>query len=96
MPDLSDRDKATLDFEGETWWRYQGAKEDEVRRRFDVSATRYAQILNALLERPEALIYAPATVKRLLRLREARAARRNPRGPVSTVRPRPSGSRGLL
>lgn len=76
MQDLSDRDKAILSFESGPHWRYQGAKEDEIRRRFDLSATRYAQILNALIQRPEALVYAPVTVRRLLRLREARAARR--------------------
>lgn len=69
--ELSDRDREILDFEG-GWWKYQGAKEDEVRRRFDLSATRYYQIVNALIDRSEALAYAPTTVKRLRRLRDNR------------------------
>lgn len=79
MQELDDRDKAILDFESGPHWRYQGAREDEIRRRFDLSATRYYQIRNALILRPEALAYAPSTVKRLLRLQEARASVRGPR-----------------
>lgn len=76
MNDLTDHERAILDFESGPHWTYQGAREDEIRRRFDVSATRYHQQLNALLEKPAALVYAPTTVKRLLRLREARRGTR--------------------
>lgn len=72
MSDLTDHERAILDFEAGPHWTYQGAKEDEIRRRFDLSATRYHQQLNALLEKPAALAYKPTTVKRLLRLRDAR------------------------
>src|SRR4051794_29420995 len=65
---LTDQEKAILDFEGTGFWIHQGAKEDEIRRRFDLSATRYYQRLLALIRRDEALIYAPVTVKRLRRL----------------------------
>lgn len=78
---LTDRERAILDFESGPHWTYAGAKEQEIRRLFDVSATRYYQLLNALLERPEALAYAPMTVKRLRRLRAARAADRGRRAP---------------
>jgi hypothetical protein len=78
MPDLTDRDKAILDFEGGPHWVYAGAKEDEIRRRFDLSATAYYQRLNALIDRPEALAYAPVVVKRRLRLRETRRRARAP------------------
>ena len=41
-----------------------------------MSGTRYYQVLNALIDRPEALAYDPMLVKRLRRLRDAsRAAR---------------------
>lgn len=78
--ELSDRDRLILDFEGGVHWNYAGAKEDEIRRRFDLSGTRYYQMLNALLDRPEALAYAPMTVKRLRRLRRNRQTARGHRG----------------
>ena len=64
---LTETERKMLDFET-TWWQHQGAKEDEIRRRFDVTATRYYQRLIALIGRHEALAYAPVTVKRLRRL----------------------------
>lgn len=67
MTVLTDTEREMLDFES-TWWKHQGAKEDEIRRRFDVSATRYYQRLVALIRRPEAEVYAPVTVRRLRRL----------------------------
>lgn len=86
MTDLTDHEKLLLDFESGPHWTYTGTKEDEIRRRFDLSPTRYYQRLNALILRPDALVYSPVTVKRLLRLREARAARRTPQGRDVTVR----------
>lgn len=75
MPDLTDRDREVLDFAGTTW-RYAGAREQAIRDRFGCSAARYQLALLALLERPEALAYAPVTVKRELRKRDrARWAR---------------------
>ena len=73
--DLSDRDRQILAFERQ-WWRYAGAKEQAIRDLFDMSATRYYQVLNALLDRPEALRYDPMLVKRLQRMRTQRARRR--------------------
>jgi hypothetical protein len=75
---LSDRDRAVLDFERQ-WWRYAGAKEQAVRELFDMSATRYYQVLNTLLDRPEALAYDPMLVKRLRRLRTTRQRARSAR-----------------
>lgn len=77
-PGLSERDRAVLDFERQ-WWRYAGAKEHAVRDLFDMSATRYYQLLNALLDRPEALAYDPMLVKRLRRLRASRQRARSAR-----------------
>lgn len=75
---LNDRDRAMLDFERQQW-RYRGAKEQAIRDTFDLTATRYYQLLNALIEQPEVLAYDPVLVKRLRRLRSARAAGRAPR-----------------
>jgi len=76
---LSERDAEVLSFERQ-WWKYAGAKEQAIRDRFDMSATRYYQVLNALIDRDEALEADPLLVKRLRRLRStrqrARAARR--------------------
>ena len=76
---LSDRDAEVLGFERQ-WWKYAGAKEQAIRDQFDMSSTRYYQLLNALIDKPAALEYDPLLVKRLRRLRStrqrARAARR--------------------
>nr|NLI51457.1 DUF3263 domain-containing protein [Propionibacterium sp.] len=81
VADLSDRDAAILDFE-ESWWSAPGVKEAEIRERFGLSAPRYYQILNQLLDDPAALAHAPLLVKRLRRLRarrqEGRSARQLP------------------
>ena len=70
--DLSDRDRRILDFEHQ-WWKYAGSKEEAVKELFDLSPTRYYQLLTALLDDPDAWAYAPITVKRL------RDARKGPR-----------------
>jgi Protein of unknown function (DUF3263) len=75
---LSQRDRSVLDFERQ-WWKYAGAKEQAVREKFDMSATRYYQVLNALLDRPEALAHDPLLVRRLRRLRAARQRARSAR-----------------
>jgi len=75
---LSDRDAAILGFERH-WWKYAGAKEQAIRDRFQMSATRYYQVLNALIDRPEALAHDPLLVKRLRRLRAARQRARSAR-----------------
>ena len=50
--ELSERDRDILEFERQ-WWKYAGAKEQAVRDKFDMSSTRYYQVLNALIDRPE-------------------------------------------
>ncbi|MFC4375962.1 DUF3263 domain-containing protein [Nocardia halotolerans] len=76
---LSRRELDILDFERK-WWKYAGAKEDAIRELFAMSATRYYQVLNAVVDKEEALAADPMLVKRLRRLRasrqKARAARR--------------------
>ncbi len=68
---MIDCDREMLDFEGQ-WFKHAGAKESQIRERFDCSPTAYYRRLNALLEDATALAYAPLTVRRLIRLREAR------------------------
>jgi Protein of unknown function (DUF3263) len=77
-PRLSERDSEILEFERQ-WWKYAGAKETAVREQFDMSATRYYQVLNALIDREAAIAYDPLLVKRLRRLRWARQRARSAR-----------------
>ncbi|HEX2312214.1 MAG TPA: DUF3263 domain-containing protein [Thermomonospora sp.] len=72
---LSERDRGILAFERQ-WWKHAGAKEQAIRERFDMSATRYYQLLNILLDRPEALEHDPMLVKRLRRMRTERQRQR--------------------
>ena len=75
---LSERDQAILAFE-RSWWEFAGAKEQAVREKFDMSSTRYYQVLNALIDRPEALAHDPLLVRRLRRLRATRQRARSAR-----------------
>lgn len=73
---LSERDARILEFENR-WWQYAGAKEQAIRELFDMSATRYYQLLNAIIDLPAALEANPMLVKRLRRMREARQRARS-------------------
>jgi hypothetical protein len=73
--DLEERGQAILDFERE-WWKYAGAKEQAIRERFDLSPTRYYQLLNRIIDDEEAVAYDPMLVKRLRRMRAARQRQR--------------------
>jgi hypothetical protein len=75
---LTRREREILAFERQ-WWKYAGAKETAIRDLFDLSATRYYQTLNALIDRPEALVHDPMLVKRLRRLRTTRQRTRSAR-----------------
>src|SRR6478672_832572 len=66
----------------QVWWRRAGAKETAIRDLFGLPPTRYYQVLNALVDRPEALAADPLLVRRLRRLRSARQQKRSSRGPV--------------
>lgn len=72
---LSDRDSAILAFERQ-WWSHAGAKEQAIREEFGLSSARYYQLLGALIDSPVALAHDPMLIKRLQRMREARAAAR--------------------
>ncbi len=75
---LSDRDREIIAFERQ-WWKYAGAKEQAIRELFDMSATRYYQVLNALIDNPLALEADPMLIKRLRRLRASRQRARSAR-----------------
>jgi hypothetical protein len=73
---LTDLERSLLDFASQTW-RSRGLQEQAIRDLFDMSATRYHQLVHGLLDRPEALAFAPTTVRRLQRLRDRRASERS-------------------
>jgi len=75
---LSELELRILDFEA-SWWRYAGAKEAAIKELFELSAARYYQLLNDLIDRDDALTASPMLVKRLRRLREARMNTRTAR-----------------
>lgn len=73
--DLTNRERGVLAFESQ-WWKRSGAKEQAIRELFDMSPSRYYQVLNALLDSPAAFRADPMLIKRL---RKARAARQRER-----------------
>ena len=81
MP-LTDRDPAILAFEGERR-RHGGAKEEAIRRAFDMPPARYYQLLGRLIDLPEALAHDPMLVRRLRRLRDGEA--QTPRDRAATL-----------
>ena len=68
---LSARDCEILDFE-RTWRSQPGPKEVAIRENFDISPSRYYELLSALLDNEDALMYDPLTVKRAQRVRNQR------------------------
>ncbi|MGJ9421369.1 DUF3263 domain-containing protein [Aeromicrobium sp. CF3.5] len=75
---LTDRDREILALE-RLWWQYTGTKEQAIREKFDMSTTRYYQVLNALIDREDSLAFDPLLVKRLRRLRAERQRSRSAR-----------------
>jgi hypothetical protein len=72
---LPERDERILSFERQ-WWRHVGAKEEAIRSQFGLSAARYYQLLNAVIDAPAAERYDPMLVRRLQRARDARTKAR--------------------
>lgn len=75
---LSDREWELLAFERQ-WWKHPGAKERAIRELFDMSASRYYQLLNAVVDKPAALRVEPMLVKRLRKVRASRQRARDAR-----------------
>lgn len=71
MGELTEDEHAVLEIESRLWTR-TALKEEEVRMRFEWTLTGYHQVLNALIDREEALAAYPVTVNRLRRAREAK------------------------
>ena len=72
------RDREILAFERQ-WWQYAGAKEQAIKEMFDLSPTRYYQVLNEVIDNPAALAEDPLLVRRLRRLRTSRQKARSAR-----------------
>lgn len=77
MPPLSELDIRVLTFERESW-RSPGAKEQAISDALGIAATRYYQLLNQLIDTPEALRFDPVLVKRLRAQRSRRQRMRTP------------------
>ena len=75
---LSRRDRDILGFERQ-WWQYAGLKEQAIKEMFDLSPTRYYQVLNNVIDNPAALAEDPLLVRRLRRLRSTRQKTRSAR-----------------
>ena len=73
---LTEAEQGILEFERQ-WWKHAGAKEQAIADLFGMSATRYYQTLNGLIDRPEALLFDPMLVKRMRRLRDQRQKQRS-------------------
>ena len=71
MGALSELDMRILAFE-RSWWRLAGAKVRDILVVFGLPATRYYQLLNELIDRPEAAEFDPVLVTRLRRQRSRR------------------------
>lgn len=60
-------------------WKYLGAKQAAIFERFDMSLTRYSQLVNHIISLPAAEVYDPTTVRRLRRVKEQQRASRDRR-----------------
>lgn len=78
QPELDDLDRGILEFE-RNWVEHAGAKETALRERFDLTSTRYHQLLNTIIDLPAAEAHAPRLVRRLRRRRSARQGQRSAR-----------------
>jgi len=68
---LTERDLAIIEFE-RTWWSEDSSKETIIRERFELSTTRYYELLGDLIESAEAYAHDPLVIRRLRRLRDRR------------------------
>ena len=69
---------AILDFETQ-WWLRLGDKDRAIHEAFGLEPRRYYELLDQLLDEPEAMVRAPATISRYRRLRDLRQRRGAPR-----------------
>jgi hypothetical protein len=64
MHELTAKEKMILDMAARPY-KYQGARETDIRKLLDLTPTSYYQQLNHLIDRQEAVAYAPMVVKQL-------------------------------
>lgn len=78
---MTEIETAILDLERQRW-KYPGAKEAAAMERLRLTPTRYHQLLQAMIDRPDIEAADPMLVRRLRRLRDRRRAQRStaPRG----------------
>ena len=69
--ELTERERAILQLE-RSWWTEPGPKEVAITEQLELSASRYYELLNELLDRPEAEAHDPLVVRRLRRMRDRR------------------------
>jgi hypothetical protein len=77
MSGLTEQDQQILAIERRKW--RPGAKEHAIADLLGIPETRYYQLLNELIDRPEALAAEPGLVNRLRIQRARRQAVRSPR-----------------
>lgn len=75
---LDQQAREILAFE-RTWWKQVGSKERAIREHFSMSATRYYQLLNELVDSDAAYQEDPMLIRRLRRQRAARQKQRQAR-----------------
>ena len=68
---LTDDERALLDLE-RSWWTEPGPKDVAITDQLGLSVTRYYELLNELIDRPEAEAHDPLVVRRLRRMRDRR------------------------
>jgi hypothetical protein len=68
---LTERDRAIIEFE-QSWWSQDASKESIIRERFELSTTRYYELLGDLIDSDEAYAHDPLVIRRLRRLRDRR------------------------
>ncbi len=68
---LSQRDRAILDFE-QSWWESATPRDQAVREQFQLTESEYAEVLNQLIASEAALLAEPLLIRRLRRLRDRR------------------------
>lgn len=69
--ELTDRERAILELEG-SWWNEATPKEAAIVERLELSPARYHELLNDLIDRPEAEAHDALVVRRLRRMRDRR------------------------
>ncbi|WP_428957860.1 DUF3263 domain-containing protein [Streptomyces sp. cg35] len=71
---LGERERRILDGHDRLASMAPGPRERHIREQLGMAPVRYFQVLNALLDDPRALQYAPVTVNRLRRVRDEKRA----------------------